>query len=1545
MGRQRRRNQPGSPGLGAGHSYGYDEFSDIQSGINAVASGGIVDIYAGTYDPSNILIPIPVTIEGLSESGVIIKPSLTDSHDDSSFGGTASNGFIIASSHVTIETLTLDGGAGQDFRDGIITNSANDGHTYSDITIQHVTIENVYRKGIAIYNYTGLATGIVIENDTLNDIGTTINDGGAAYEATAAIAVFGSDATIENNVITNSAAGIEGNTFDGSAALFTITGNSYSSPQTVLANGALGIDVASAAGGSVVSANPVDLTGTGTAHNDIGIVVSWDQGAVTVSGNTVTGQGGDNGILLYQDATAVAVSGNTVQTTSSDTGVGILVTAQDSDTSRFGDGPGPVAATITANPVSGFATGVEVASDGLAGDTASANIGDGTSPGSNTISKSDWGILVKGSGASADINDNSIQNFQNYGVQLAYNAYGTVTGNTIVAPDGGEAGVSIYDFTQGGSTVNVTNNNVTIAQNGWAGIWANLFHPSTAATLNISDNHVYGANNVADNLDSNGNPYPVFGIYLTTLDSSSVIATLDGNTVTSYSPAEPLAAGIGVWNAPGASISVGDDLSSNHTYITNATVGIDLDNVNVNFGGSTGTTTLSVTNAVISGGSEGVRVAAVPSDYPGAPLYYNPDLSNNVAQGSVALNLSGGSITGATTGIDVEALTVPFTATAYVQSNAAISGGTTGILVSGAKASATIIGNDGSIYGNTVGIDVNGGTATITNNHIYNNTTGIIFENGGTTGAGSVAGNDFTGATANVTDLYIASTAGSVTIGDGNKFDGSNYFINNQSSQNFDLSAFTSTVYGSYNPATLTDNYRIEDRMYHKVDDLSKGLITWVANNLYVTAPGSLSGTTTDTDSTIQRGIDAASAGNVVNVEAGTFTENVTVNKQITLTGAGSGNTAGDTIVTAAVSGNPIITITGSGADATDRLLVENLRATGGADGVYFNSAVAHVTLDNVAAVSNTSYGIEVHNSAALSDLDLNAVSATNEMIGLRVSSQGTVNGLVITNSHFDSDTQEGLYTTVDTGRTDNQNGFTNVQISNTTFSNDSLKGIYLEKVDNATFTNVQVVNSGTTGGSSTGFNVNDKYGTFTNIALNNVSVIYTAAGTPELGIDIEGRNDGSYASHPASLSGVTLNGVTVSGALTAMVLANNVTGVSFSGVNLSGSTLDLLLQNTPAQSYSLGNTIFAATAGGYIDNLTANPVDATGATFAGTPAASLTLSQAYAVEDKILDAVDVSGLGLVRIVATNVYVTPNSYYAPLGTITPSIQRGVDAATAGDTVYVEAGTYVNQVEIDKAITLTGAGNTTIIDAPATLPNSFTPTNDGVTYYPVVLVQGANATVENLEIDGGGYGNANNRLAGLAFYNAGGTATGLTVTGTESTPLNGVQAGYGIIARSDDSAVRGLSISDNTVEDYQKNGIERPRRGNDGDDQRQHGHWFGRYGRDRAERDCDRVWRRGHHFGQYDRRQPVRRQRSGQLRCGRADLRRRSRHPSEWQHHWHQCRQRRGRGTGGGRWRRPVRDSRKYDRQQHSRRRLPDAQRGRHDGDEQPLLEQRGWRGY
>ena len=54
-------------------------------------------------------------------------------------------------------------------------------------------------------------------------------------------------------------------------------------------------------------------------------------------------------------------------------------------------------------------------------------------------------------------------------------------------------------------------------------------------------------------------------------------------------------------------------------------------------------------------------------------------------------------------------------------------------------------------------------------------------------------------------------------------------------------------------------------------------------------------------------------------------------------------------------------------------------------------------------------------------------------------------------------------------------------------------------------------------------------------------------------------------------------------------------------------------------------------------------------------------------------------------------------------TIRPTIQSAVDAARPGDTIVVRSGTFVEQVTVDKSLTIVGAGaRATIIQAPAVL---------------------------------------------------------------------------------------------------------------------------------------------------------------------------------------------------------------------------------------------------
>ncbi len=86
----------------------------------------------------------------------------------------------------------------------------------------------------------------------------------------------------------------------------------------------------------------------------------------------------------------------------------------------------------------------------------------------------------------------------------------------------------------------------------------------------------------------------------------------------------------------------------------------------------------------------------------------------------------------------------------------------------------------------------------------------------------------------------------------------------------------------------LTELASLEDRIDHQVDYAALGFVRVRSLNVYVTPRSYLPSYTTEP--LIKRGIDAADSGDTVNVTTGVYTENIVIDKTVTLAGMGQSN-------------------------------------------------------------------------------------------------------------------------------------------------------------------------------------------------------------------------------------------------------------------------------------------------------------------------------------------------------------------------------------------------------------------------------------------------------------------------------------------------------------------------------------------------------------------------------------------------------------------------------------------------------------------------------
>ena len=174
---------------------------------------------------------------------------------------------------------------------------------------------------------------------------------------------------------------------------------------------------------------------------------------------------------------------------------------------------------------------------------------------------------------------------------------------------------------------------------------------------------------------------------------------------------------------------------------------------------------------------------------------------------------------------------------------------------------------------------------------------------------------------------------------------------------------------------------------------------------------------------TIQHAIDSVSASDTINVLAGSYTENVNVNKAVTLIGAGrdittiTANLSSDHVFEVSVNDVNISGFTATGATGSNKAGIYlgsgvegcnifNNNASGNFCGIYLVSSSSN-TLTNNTANLNSSYGVSLSSSLS-NTLTNNTANSNTRGIYLYSSSSSVLTGNTVSNSSiaiFDNET------------------------------------------------------------------------------------------------------------------------------------------------------------------------------------------------------------------------------------------------------------------------------------------------------------------------------------------------------------------------------------------------------------------------------------------------------------------------------------------------------------------------------------------------------------
>ncbi len=584
-----------------------------------------------------------------------------------------------------------------------------------------------------------------------------------------------------------------------------------------------------------------------------------------------------------------------------------------------------------------------------------------------------------------------------------------------------------------------------------------------------------------------------------------------------------------------------------------------------------------------------------------------------------------------------------------------------------------------------------------------------------------------------------------------------------------------------------------------------------------------LADTAADAKRNIQAGVNTVSVGGTVHVAAGTYDENVTITKGLTLVGAGEATT----IVRPAVS-NPVcgggslcggaasnillvqadnVTIHDIGLDGDNTTLTSGI-VQSGADldarngiitnhllGVYQNLVVHHATIKNiylrgiyassggsfnlhdntVQNVKGESASIGMFNFGGSGSFANNTVSDTNDAIASNWSTGSTYTNNVVT------DSGSGVHT-------DNNGGSGGVAdaLTGNTVSNCKTNGYGVWVF--APYRAVTVSQN-----------------TVTNCAVGLTSAGQQAPVTISFtDNEVDGQNlagsTGMYVT--TSLFGFGDANSTV--VMTGNIIKNNADGFYIEANPLFTSSLD-------AQRNSIsGNTNSGVSTGGtgtFDIKMTPNWWgDATGPSHVLNPGAT-----GNSVPDGVIYSPWI-GIGTDASGSVGFQLTsPMTWYAgPAVCGATCIQAAVDDAAAGDTINVLAGTFNEQVQVTKNnLLINGAGKALTIVKPSGVVANTTRLNGSATAAIFDVENATGVNIQNLTADGslnGILGCLPNML-GFYYKKASGNLTNVAASHIKLSPaLFGCQTGVGVFVEADSPDVANVVVDNATITDYQKGGV-------------------------------------------------------------------------------------------------------------------------------------------